>query len=754
MTMLRNMKMRAKLLLGFGLLLAIIVIIAGYSIFDVITLESDASYLRDFPSRRYNYLNYASNELTNLQRIASVMPFYSDNHDSLNQMLADGLQAGNDFIGHIEAYASNLAADDRINPTVRNNQIAIIATIEAYMALYMDEVIRAMHHAVLTADTEGQYQAFQRAGALITPIMADFGEMMNAIRITVDSIYSYISNASTQAIWVMSVLGTVGIIIGIGVAIFISGTITKSIKEVGQIVNNVSNGNFNINFKSELSKDEIGVMTEDVYSLINVVRSMVDDVSLFSHEFNVKGDIEYRIDANKYKGGYNEMVVSLNDFSDAIVSDILAILGVLGNVNKGDFKAELNRLPGKRAVLNKAVDELMTNLSAVRKEIDGIINAAAILGDLDYRINESNYEGGWREIMLGLNDIAIAVDAPVVEIRDVMELLAEGKFSGTSVTGNYKGDFLAISGAVNKMISTLNDYISEIANVLNTISNGDLTHVIKREYVGDFELLKKPINNISSTLHRTMSEISMSSDQVLTGASQIAQSASDLSSGAQEQAGAVQELNATIDLINEQTGQNAESASTANELSNKSAANAQDGNEAMKQMLEAMTQIKESSNAISAIVKTIQDIAFQTNLLALNASVEAARAGEHGRGFSVVADEVRTLAGRSQAAASETTNLIQDSISRVESGSSIAGATAESLNAIVESAAEVLSIISSISTASKEQAEAIANVSIGLAQISQVTQNNSAVSEETAAASQELNSQSEMLKHLVSYFKL
>ena len=551
-------------------------------------------------------------------------------------------------------------------------------------------------------------------------------------------------------------VGIFGVVAALVIIFLISNRLTRPIKHLTNLVTDVSQGKLNVNIdKSKLSQDEIGSLTHDVCELVDVISNIMHDLSKAHEEYMEIGNMQYIIDDRKYQNAFKDVITLINNLLGETSADIVNMSKALNKVSDGNFSVvmEGEDWPGDWAYMPQALSRLTSNLKAVTSEIGGMIDAAAIKGDLNFQIDADKYQGDWREIMVGLNSVADAVNRPITEIRKSMEQLNLGKFN-TLVNGDYHGDFLAIKNDVNEMIVAMAAYVGEIGDCLNDVANGNLTRYINMEFVGDFNKIKESAAHIVNNLNKTMSEIAVSSGQVLLGAKQITTSAADLASGAQVQASSVQELNASIDMINQQTRQNADNAFEASGLSNKSTASAKEGNTSMSHMLDAMTQIKESSTDISKIIKVIQEIAFQTNLLALNAAVEAARAGEHGKGFSVVAEEVRSLAARSQQSAIETTTLIEDSIGRVESGASIAESTSQSLNAIVDNAAAVLEIINNISTASKEQAEAIDQVSSGLAQISDVVQSNSAVSQETAAAAEELNSQAELLKELIAYFKL
>ncbi|NCC88476.1 MAG: hypothetical protein EOM05_11555 [Clostridia bacterium] len=260
--------------------------------------------------------------------------------------------------------------------------------------------------------------------------------------------------------------------------------------------------------------------------------------------------------------------------------------------------------------------------------------------------------------------------------------------------------------------------------------------------------------NTSEMLNSTLYEFNVASDQVASGSNQVASGAQALSQGATEQASSIEELSATVNEITTQIKETAENAEKAKQISIDASVATNQSQQQMEKMIAAMNEISNTSNEIGKIIKNIDDIAFQTNILALNAAVEAARAGLAGKGFAVVAEEVRNLAGKSAESAKITATLIESSLNAINNGSKIVSDTAKSLEDVVIGSKNSSEVIQSIADASIEQSQSIAQVNIGIGQISDVVQTNSATAEESAAASEELSGQAQMLKELISKFKL
>jgi len=296
------------------------------------------------------------------------------------------------------------------------------------------------------------------------------------------------------------------------------------------------------------------------------------------------------------------------------------------------------------------------------------------------------------------------------------------------------------------------NYMEEVCGELQQIAAGELDFdiIIRNEE----DAISKSMHQAITNLHNMFGEINSASSQVSSGSQQIANGALMLAQGSTEQAATVQELSAYVHEISEKTKANAEMAGKAAVLAKTIKGSAEKGNRQMDDMVAAVNEISQASQSINKVIKVIDDIAFQTNILALNAAVEAARAGQHGKGFAVVADEVRSLAAKSAEAAKDTGALISNSMEKAEHGARIAKDTAESLVEIVVGINESNEIISEIASASEAQTVGIAQINSGIDQVTLVVQQNSATSEESAAAAEELSGQSAMLESLIARFKL
>ncbi|MEM6603546.1 MAG: methyl-accepting chemotaxis protein, partial [Pseudomonadota bacterium] len=279
------------------------------------------------------------------------------------------------------------------------------------------------------------------------------------------------------------------------------------------------------------------------------------------------------------------------------------------------------------------------------------------------------------------------------------------------------------------------------------------TESIQGDYSGQYEEVKTNLNASFSKLSSTIKQITTVGVGIRSASTDITQGADDLSSRTEAQAASIEETVATMEQISTSVRNNANSAVQASTLASETLGQAEEGSRVVAQAVEAMQSLENSSHRIAEIVSVIDSIASQTNLLALNAAVEAARAGEAGKGFAVVASEVRTLASRCSEAARDIRGLIAGSNAQVVDGVKLVNATGSALHQIVESVTEVTQTISSISSASREQATGVEEISGAISQMDEMTQQNASLSDESASAARSLAKEAEQLSNLVAAFK-
>lgn len=300
------------------------------------------------------------------------------------------------------------------------------------------------------------------------------------------------------------------------------------------------------------------------------------------------------------------------------------------------------------------------------------------------------------------------------------------------------------------LIAPMNRLIESIRH----IASGDLVKRIDVEGSNEMGQLAENLRHMQSELMRTVGDVRNGANAIYSGASEIAMGNNDLSSRTEQQAASLEETAASMEQLTATVKQNAENARQASHLALSASETAQKGGKVVDNVVQTMRDIASSSQKIADIISVIDGIAFQTNILALNAAVEAARAGEQGRGFAVVAGEVRNLAQRSAQAAREIKSLIEDSVSRVDVGSTLVESAGETMDEIVNAVTRVTDIMGEIASASDEQSRGIDRVGLAVAEMDRVTQQNASLVEESAAAAAALEEQASRLTQAVAVFRI
>ncbi|MDD2236853.1 MAG: cache domain-containing protein [Kiritimatiellae bacterium] len=509
------------------------------------------------------------------------------------------------------------------------------------------------------------------------------------------------------------------------------------------------------------------------------------------------GDVEARSSLDGLEGEYAALAGGVNAALDSIALPLVEGIEILNEYAQGDLSREMRELPGKQMMLTDGLRNVRSNIKKVIEAGDHMYQEQKA-GDIEYYIDETVFKGVYRKLANGINEGVKLHVTNMLTILDLLNEYAQGdlskempKLAGKQIVATervnalrqnvlnliadsellakagvagdlgtradakkHKGDFLKIVEGMNATLDAVVKPLHEAADVLQAAANNDLTRSVEGTYRGQLAALKENVNATMAKLNVALTQVAEAVEQVNSGGEQISDASQSLSQGATEQAASLEEITSSMAEIASQTKTNAENANQANSLADSVRRSAEKGSAQMAQMTEAMESINASSAQIAKIIKVIDDIAFQTNLLALNAAVEAARAGRHGKGFAVVADEVRNLAGRSAKAAKETAELIESSGAKTQAGMQVANATAESFKEIVDGIVKTNDLVGEIAAASSEQAQGVSQINIGLSQVDQVTQQNTANAEETASAAEELSSQATHLQGLVAKFRL
>jgi methyl-accepting chemotaxis protein len=521
------------------------------------------------------------------------------------------------------------------------------------------------------------------------------------------------------------------------------------LQEVKAALQTLAKGQLNVNMP-ELPGD-LATVTQSFITLRSAVALLISDLDKMAtaHEH---GETDVMLDEAKFLGSFAMVAKEVNDMTKAHITEKEEMMGLMRALGDGDFAVKVRQYPGKKAEINKQLDRVTGKLKGLVDSVKWVTNEHE-KGDMEATLMENAFKGGFNELASSINKIVSGQVELTKKAMTVVHSFGEGNFNAP--LEKFPGKKAFINETIEQVRENLKALNDDAQMLARAAREGKVSvRADADRHKGDYRKIVEGMNETLDMIVEPIATVKTAADAINTAAKEIAQGNQDLSRRTEDQASSLERTASSMDELSNTVKQNADNAKQANQLASAASQVAIKGGQAVGQVVHTMSAINESARKIEDIISVIDGIAFQTNILALNAAVEAARAGEQGRGFAVVAGEVRNLAQRSSSAAKEIKELITNSVSKTTEGTQQVESAGQTMQEIVSSVQRVSDIIGEIAAASQEQSNGISQVNEAIMKMDDVTQQNTALVEEAAAAAESLMEQADELMNTVSAFDL